>query len=59
MFETGARLSDGIEHTIFGGALAAFDPNRTLRLGFGNGPEGWKADLGGDGKNVNDFRARE
>src|SRR4051794_28364714 len=27
---TGARLSDGIEYTIFGGTSAAFDPNRTF-----------------------------
>jgi hypothetical protein len=26
IFETGARLSDGIEHTIFGGTSAACDP---------------------------------
>jgi hypothetical protein len=31
IFETGARLSDGIEHTIFGGTPAAFDPKAAAR----------------------------
>jgi hypothetical protein len=33
IFETGARLSDGIEHTIFGGASAAFGKGFGCRPG--------------------------
>jgi hypothetical protein len=47
IFETGARLSGGIEHTIFGGASAAFDPSRPLSLRTGNGSSCPEADLAG------------